>query len=78
MSFVLDEPYEALVAAISHIDAAVQALNTGDIAAHQTMKLDKLRNELNAQRCAMLGGGQTAPYFVSDLMEIINDWEWEA
>ena len=59
----MDEPYENLTAAIALIDAAVDQISGHE---HQE-QLDRIRNDLNAERLSLLGGGTARPYHVSDL-----------
>lgn len=59
-----DEPYEALVVAISMIDAAIEHLGEDD---EEVEGLNETRNRLNDRRIELLGGGLGRPFYVSDL-----------
>ena len=62
--------YEETVAAIAHIDAAmdIMGMRFPNIVTDDTYSaLFDARNELNRTRLEMLGGGEGRPYRVSDL-----------
>ena len=59
----MDEPYENLVAAVALIDAAMEQLEGHEACAD----LNDIRNDLNRGRLALLGNGQSRPFYVSDL-----------
>ena len=67
-AFVQDEEYEALVAAICFIDAAIQTLKRFEPASTDFTNLHQTRNRLNAQRVKILGNGGSRPFFVSEVV----------
>lgn len=65
--------YEAIVAAISHLDAATSALDdagfVGDSHAYEISRMvSRLREQLNTTRVALLGNGQARPFYVAEVI----------
>lgn len=64
---MFNEPYEAYVAAQSHLDAAIDVLRGSVDEDEVCADLHRIRNALNAERLALLGNGKERPFWVSDL-----------
>ena len=63
----MSEKYESLTAAIALLDAAVGILDDEGICADEIDALHQMRNDLNADRLAILGNGQDRPFHVAEL-----------
>ena len=65
----MGERYETLCAAMMMLDAVEKILDDAGICDDEINTINKMRNDMNDDRLALLGNGQDRPFHVAEITQ---------